>query len=154
MSLRPAVGAAGAASGRLSLSRDALIAWGEALGRTVSPSAVIGLSGELGAGKTTLAQAICRGFGVASQVTSPTFALVQEYSGTRGRVFHLDLYRLSGPRDLTNLAWSDIINSGALVLVEWPERAEAWMPTETMTIRLSYDEGSADRRLLEVEPPC
>ena len=85
------------------LTRAELDLWGEALGRTLVAPAVIALHGDLGAGKTTLVQAICRGLGVTDEVTSPTFALVHEYTGASVPVFHLDLYRLEGPRDLANL---------------------------------------------------
>src|SRR5687767_8874106 len=105
-----------------------LRAYGELLGRVLQAPVVVALHGELGAGKTTLAQAIARGAGVAEHVTSPTFTLVHEYAGTKGRVFHIDLYRLKGAADLTNLAWDDIIASDAIVLIEWPERAGARLP--------------------------
>jgi tRNA threonylcarbamoyladenosine biosynthesis protein TsaE len=85
-----------------------LQAWGEALGQRLKAPTIITLSGELGAGKTTLAQAICRGLGIREDVTSPTFALVNEYQGEGTTVYHIDLYRLRGPDDLTNLGWDDI----------------------------------------------
>lgn len=132
------------------LSRDQLMSWGEALGRELRPSAVVAIRGELGSGKTTLVQAICRGYGVWGEVTSPTFALVHEYSSSRGPVYHLDLYRLNTSAELTNLAWDDIINSGALVLVEWPERGEDRVPAEARRIRLSYAPED-DRRILEAD---
>ena len=76
------------------MTRDELVAWGEALGRAVSPPLVVALAGDLGAGKTTLAQAMCRGYGVTEPVTSPTFALVHRYDAARSPVYHLDLYRI------------------------------------------------------------
>ena len=75
---------------RLALTRDELVAWGEAFGRAARAPLVVTLAGDLGSGKTTLAQAICRGFGVTEDVTSPTYALVHEYASPRGRVYHLD----------------------------------------------------------------
>jgi tRNA threonylcarbamoyladenosine biosynthesis protein TsaE len=122
--------------------------WGEKLGTSLTRGAIIALQGDLGTGKTTLAQAICRGVGIREDVTSPTFALVNEYHANGGIVFHLDLYRLSGPADLTNLAWDDIINSGEIVIIEWPERAGDRMPDEAMRIRLDYIPGDDNRRLL------
>src|SRR5438874_1087242 len=89
-----------------------LAKWGEKLGASIEPPFVITLRGELGAGKTTLAQAICRGYGVLDDVTSPTFALVHVYRADKSDVHHVDLYRLGGPRDLQNIAWSDILSSG------------------------------------------
>jgi tRNA threonylcarbamoyladenosine biosynthesis protein TsaE len=128
-----------------------LRAWGEALGRSLKPGAIIALQGDLGTGKTTLAQAICRGVGIREDVTSPTFALVNEYHVNGGSVFHLDLYRLAGPADLTNLAWDDIVNSGQIVIIEWPERAGDRLPDEAMRIRLDYVPGDDDYRLLTVD---
>jgi tRNA threonylcarbamoyladenosine biosynthesis protein TsaE len=123
------------------LSRDELLAWGEALGASIGRPAIVAVSGELGAGKTTLIQAICRGAGVGEPVTSPTFALVHEYASPRGPVFHLDLYRLRGPEDLTNLAWDDITSGegSALVLVEWPERAGARLQADALRIALDAE---------------
>ena len=132
-------------------TRDELIAWGEAFGRAVTSPAVVAIAGDLGAGKTTLVQAICRGYGVRDEVTSPTFALVHEYQGDRGLVYHLDLYRLTDPSQLTNLAWDDVINSPALVLVEWPERAGARLPGDAMRLTLAHLPGDEARRLLEHE---
>jgi tRNA threonylcarbamoyl adenosine modification protein YjeE len=83
-------------------------------------------------------------------VTSPTFALVNEYHADTATVFHLDLYRLRGPEDLTNLAWDDIINSGAIVIVEWPDRAGDRLPDEAFRIRLDYVPGDDDHRRLSL----
>ena len=120
--------------------------WGEALGAGLVPPCIVTLEGELGAGKTTLVQAICRGYGVRDAVTSPTFALVHEYGADRSPVFHLDLYRLSGPRQLANIGWDDILSSRAIVLIEWPERAGAELPRATHAIKLSHVPGQPDLR--------
>jgi tRNA threonylcarbamoyladenosine biosynthesis protein TsaE len=127
-----------------------LQAWGEELGRGLRAPALITLSGELGAGKTTLAQAICRGVGIREDVTSPTFALVNEYHADGRTVYHIDLYRLSGPDDLTNLAWDDIVNSGEIILVEWPERAGNRLPDDAVRIRLDHLPNDESHRRLTV----
>ena len=133
------------------VTRAELERWGEKLGASLKPGAIIALQGELGTGKTTLAQAICRGVGIREDVTSPTFALVNEYHANGGSVFHLDLYRLSGPADLTNLAWDDIINSGEIVLVEWADRAGTRLPPDALRIRLEHIAGEDNRRRLRVD---
>jgi tRNA threonylcarbamoyladenosine biosynthesis protein TsaE len=133
---------------RLALTRDELVAWGEAFGRAARPPLVVTLSGDLGTGKTTLAQAICRGFGVADEVTSPTYALVHEYHAPRGTVYHLDLYRLEREDELTNLAWDDIVTGDALVLVEWPARAGTRLPPGHVPIDLEYADDESRRVLL------
>ncbi len=136
-----------ATRGRLAVTLDELTAWGERFGRTARAPLVVTLAGDLGAGKTTLAQAICRGYGVAEAVTSPTFALVHRYAAARSPVYHLDLYRLNGPADLTNIGWDEIVFGQALVLVEWPERADGALPPH-VAIDLEHVAGDDSRRVL------
>ena len=128
-----------------------LRAYGRAVGAALRAPVVVAIHGDLGAGKTTLAQAIAHGAGVSEDVTSPTFALVHEYPAGAGTVYHLDLYRLSGPDELTNIAWDEIVGGPAgLVLIEWPERAGARLPAPRLDVRLGAVAGSHDRRALEV----
>jgi tRNA threonylcarbamoyladenosine biosynthesis protein TsaE len=137
-----------AAEGRLALTESELIDWGVRLGRQIVPPLVITLDGDLGAGKTTLARAICRGFGVHDDVTSPTFAIVHVYEASKSPVYHIDLYRLDGPRDLQNIGWDDLVQADALLLIEWPERARELLPVDHLPIQLRHVEGDADRRVL------
>lgn len=123
-----------------------LTAWGEALGGRIEAPCVVTLEGDLGAGKTTLAQAIARGYGVRDAVTSPTFAIVHEYHAPRSPVFHLDLYRLSGPHQLANIGWDDAISSRAVVVIEWPDRAAGELPTAGFAIRLAHVPDKPDVR--------
>jgi tRNA threonylcarbamoyladenosine biosynthesis protein TsaE len=134
--------------GRVTMSRDELIAWGEAFGRAVMPPLIVTLAGDLGAGKTTLAQAICAGYGVTEPVTSPTFALVHRYGAPRSPVYHLDLYRIDRASDLVNLGWDEIAASHALVIVEWPERAGAFIPAGHVPIDLEHSPDDPDRRVV------
>lgn len=137
-----------ASHGRLALTEPELEAWGERLGRALEAPVLVTVAGDLGAGKTTLVRAICRGYGVRDEVTSPTFALVHEYRSARGRVYHLDLYRLERPDELTNLGWDDILSDDAVALVEWPERAGARIPVDHVPIRLEHLPDDPTRRLL------
>ena len=137
-----------ASRGRLRLTRDELLAWGEAFGRAARPKLCVAIAGELGAGKTTLVQAICSGYGVVESVTSPTFALVHEYSAPRSSVFHLDLFRLQHPRELAALGWDDIVAAHALLLIEWPERAAGMLPDEHVGIELQHLPDDDEHRLL------
>lgn len=137
-----------APKGSIALTERELVQWGERFGRAARPPLVVAIAGELGAGKTTLVRAICRGSGVREDVTSPTFALVHEYAGARGPVYHLDLYRLAGAHELTNIGWDDIMSANALVLVEWPERAEGRVPAAAVPIELEHLPGDPGRRLL------
>ena len=137
-----------AAEGRLRLTRDELVVWGEAFGRAARPPLCVAIAGELGAGKTTLVQAICRGYGVAAPVTSPTFALVHEYQAPRSGVFHLDLFRLKDTNELAGIGWEDIVTAHALVLIEWPERAAESLPHDHVGIELQHVPNDEAHRLL------
>lgn len=134
--------------GHLALTLPELEDWGVAFGHAARPPLCVAIRGDLGAGKTTLVRAICRGYGVDAEVTSPTYALVHEYDAPRSRVFHLDLYRLERESDLMNIGWFDILASNALVLVEWPERAGSFLPTDNVPLDLEHVPGDPDRRLL------
>lgn len=139
--------------------RESLEAWGRALGSALTfPSAIL-LSGELGAGKTTLVRAIAEGAGVIDldSVRSPTFSLVQEYEANRGRgdfrVIHVDLYRLKGTADLDSLGWDELVHHADLLMIEWPDKALGRLPKNAIRIELSHDSAHKDRRLLKVQAP-
>ena len=136
-----------ASRGRLAVTEDELADWGVRLGEAVTPPLVVTVSGELGAGKTTLIRAICRGYGVEEDVTSPTVALVHEYHAARSPVYHLDLYRLTSKDELTNIGWDEILDAEALVMIEWPERAGARLPRNHVPISLQHLP-DPERRLL------
>jgi tRNA threonylcarbamoyladenosine biosynthesis protein TsaE len=131
------------------LTQGQLEAEGETLGRSLPPGALLAFEGELGAGKTTFIQAIARGLGVAGQATSPTYALVHRYRGRRGPVFHLDCYRLRSTDEAADLDWEGLVAEGDVILVEWPERAGAWLPQPAGRFRLHHV-ADHSRRGLEV----
>jgi tRNA threonylcarbamoyladenosine biosynthesis protein TsaE len=120
-------------------------AFGERIGRQLRAGDVVTLSGELGSGKTVLAQGIAAGLGVDEPVTSPTFALVHEYRG-RLPVWHLDLYRLSAPQERIDLSWDDLLAGGGVLLIEWPERITAALPPERLDAALR-DTGDDTREI-------
>jgi tRNA threonylcarbamoyladenosine biosynthesis protein TsaE len=100
---------------------------------------VLALCGELGAGKTCLTQGIARGLGVpeAYRVTSPTFTIINEYPG-RFRLYHLDLYRLTGVQDLDGIGFEDCLSDKAVVVMEWAEKIREVLPENTIFIFLTY----------------
>jgi len=134
--------------GHLALDESELVAWGEKFGRAARPPLLVTITGDLGAGKTTLVKAICHGYGVTDDVTSPTFTLVHQYAAARSAVYHLDLYRVRSPDELTNLGWDEILSQEALVLIEWPEHAGARLPHSHVPISLQHLSERPDRRLL------
>ena len=114
--------------------------WGVALGAVLPRPVVITLQGDLGAGKTTLARALCRGLGVidVTAVTSPTFAILQQYEAPNGPIVHADLYRLRNEAELDALGWDEIVANARVLIVEWPERTTRPWPTGTIAISLAY----------------
>jgi len=134
--------------GHLKLTESELRHWGTELGRSSAPPLIVTLTGELGVGKTTLAQAICQGYGVEDEITSPTYALIHEYSAPKSAVFHIDLYRLDSPDQLTNIGWDEIVLSRSLIIVEWPERAGGRLPDDHLPIDLDYVPDDPIRRIL------
>ncbi len=126
----------------------ALRTWGAALGALAARERVfVALFGPLGAGKTTLIQAICVGAGVTEPVTSPTYTLVQWYQGAGGRIAHADLYRIEDPRELAPLDWEDLESGKFPVFVEWAERAGTELPPTRWELRLSLDADPTLRRV-------
>jgi tRNA threonylcarbamoyladenosine biosynthesis protein TsaE len=121
------------------LSADELSRFGEALGAKIAAAAVIGLSGEMGTGKTTLVQAICRGLGARALATSPTYALVHHYEAGATPVYHVDCYRLKHPDEARDLGFDDMVRERAIVLIEWPERAGSWAPPLDRHFQLAHD---------------
>jgi tRNA threonylcarbamoyladenosine biosynthesis protein TsaE len=120
------------------LTLDALRAWGRAFGAALAAPRIITLSGDLGAGKTTLVQAIAEGMGVTEAVTSPTYALVQSYASPRGPLHHLDLYRLRDASQLAQLGWDDLLRERAIVCIEWPDRAGNELPRTRTELTLAH----------------
>jgi tRNA threonylcarbamoyladenosine biosynthesis protein TsaE len=133
------------------LSADALSRFGEDLGARLAAPAVIGLSGELGTGKTTLVQAICRGLGAQALATSPTYALVHHYEAGPVPVYHVDCYRLRHPDEARDLGFDDMMRERAVVLIEWPERAGPWAPPLDRHFRLSYGDQPEIRELEKIQ---
>lgn len=131
------------------LREDELNRFGEDVGRGLRVPAIIGFSGDLGAGKTTLVQAICRGLGAAVPATSPTYALVHKYDSPNGPVFHVDCYRIGSSKEARDLGLDDILLQKAVLLVEWPEKAGHMMPPLDRYFYLSHDEDPEVRVLEE-----
>jgi len=108
---------------------------------------VVGLCGDLGAGKTHLAIAVARALGVPEGVpiSSPTFTLINEYGGGRLPVYHMDLYRLAGPADLYALGPWEYYDGRGVCLVEWCDRFDDLWPEDALVLKLHLGEGTARR---------
>ena len=119
---------------------------GARLWRQLPPGSVLWLSGELGAGKTALAQAITAAAG-APAARSPTFALVHEYPSSSGPLIHVDCYRLRHPAEALDLDLARLARDSRLMIIEWPERAGDFAPAPSRHLRLSHGADPARRRL-------
>lgn len=142
------------------LSEEEMIALGERIAAELPRRALILMTGNLGAGKTTLTKGIVKGLGVAdpSEVSSPTFTLIQEY-GEPARVYHIDLYRLDEPRQLATLGLDEIFDREAVVIIEWADKFARWLPRDHISIAIERHEDERSVKLsyrlpesLEVPP--
>jgi tRNA threonylcarbamoyladenosine biosynthesis protein TsaE len=121
---------------------------GLAVGKILTPPMVIALFGGLGAGKTTLIQFICQGLGVKEYVTSPSFTLINEYGGGKGRaarnllkVYHVDLYRLENAAAVQNLGLEEYFEKDGIVLIEWAEKLGKLLPKDAESIKIEILRG-------------
>jgi tRNA threonylcarbamoyladenosine biosynthesis protein TsaE len=124
------------------LDEAALVRWGERIGETVDAPVFLGLQGPLGAGKSVLARAIGQGLGVSQPMPSPSFNLQFRYTANLGvQVVHMDLYRLASADELRELGWDELGQPNEVVMVEWPERAEGFLPPDRWLVELSLVPG-------------
>ncbi len=110
---------------------------------------IVAFYGEMGAGKTTLIKGICKQMGCTSNVTSPTFAIINEYSlDSNNSVFHFDFYRLQNFQELLDIGFEEYLFSGNYCFIEWPEISEPLLPENTLKIRIESQVDS--KRILSV----
>lgn len=103
-----------------------------------SGQSVVAFEGEMGAGKTTLIRALCAALGVADDVSSPTFALVNEYRSGQGQpIYHFDFYRIDSEQEAARLGAAEYFDSGYLCLVEWPSRVAGLLPPQRLLVELA-----------------
>ncbi|MGD1210765.1 MAG: tRNA (adenosine(37)-N6)-threonylcarbamoyltransferase complex ATPase subunit type 1 TsaE [Candidatus Acidiferrales bacterium] len=134
-------------------STEGTIEQGREIGARLKPPVLILLSGELGAGKTTLTKGIAAGLGAAEEdeVTSPTFTLVHKYDrGTR--VYHVDLYRIGDLQDLETLGLEDVFAEQAVVIVEWPEKLT--LRIDWPVVRIHLEHVAEDTRRISIDDPA
>ena len=110
---------------------------------------VVLLRGGMGAGKTTLVSRIAARLGAEDTVTSPTFALVNQYECRDMRIYHFDFYRIDRIEEVFDLGYEEYFYSGDLCLVEWPEKIEALIPDDAMVVRIEV--GEDEQRIFEIE---
>ena len=121
----------------------------EAVIEALDGRSVVLLRGGMGAGKTTLVSRIAALLGAEDTVTSPTFALVNQYEGQQCRIYHFDFYRIDGIEEVFDLGYEEYFYSGDLCLVEWPEKIEPLTPDDAMVVRITA--GDDEQRIFEIE---
>jgi tRNA threonylcarbamoyladenosine biosynthesis protein TsaE len=110
---------------------------GEMLRQDYAGRAIVFLSGELGAGKTTLVRGLLRGLGYSGVVKSPTYTLLEPYNIDGQEIYHFDLYRVNDGQELEFVGFDEIVDGPGLKLFEWPEKASTWLPPPDVHLHLS-----------------
>ncbi|MFG6340565.1 MAG: tRNA (adenosine(37)-N6)-threonylcarbamoyltransferase complex ATPase subunit type 1 TsaE [Alistipes sp.] len=122
----------------------------EAILAAMNNRTVVVFRGEMGAGKTTLIREIVAALGSTDTVTSPTFAIVNQYRGTNDRpIYHFDFYRIEDVREAYDFGYEEYFYSGELCLVEWPEKIESLLPEEIVTVHIALNDETT--RTFEIE---
>ncbi len=121
---------------------------GERLGETLRGGEIVAYVGELGAGKTAFTRGLARGLGISMRVTSPTYTIVNEYTGGRLPLFHFDMYRLGSEEELFDIGWEDYLARGGVCAVEWSENVSGAMEG-AITVRI--EKISDNERKISIE---
>lgn len=130
-------------------SADETIALGEKIGELLKGGDLIAYSGDLGAGKTTITRGISIGMGLGDEVTSPTFALVNEYRGAGLSLIHFDMYRINSSADLETTGFFDYMDEDSVLAVEWSENIAEEIPDNA--IRIDIQRVDEDTRIIAIE---
>ena len=128
----------------------ATIQLGNTIGELLEPGQLILISGELGAGKTSLTQGIANGLKVEDEVTSPTYNLINEYEGELP-LFHMDLYRLDDEKDLYDLGFEEYLEQDGIVVIEWPDLAYDLIPADFLFVKINILAEQTREILFEAE---
>lgn len=134
----------------ISDSREQTLEMGRLIGAILERGDVVALIGELGSGKTCFTQGLAKGLGVEENVpvVSPTFTLINEYPG-KIPLIHLDVYRLSGPRDLEDMGYEEYFEGGGIIVIEWAEKIRDILPAKTLFVGMRYIDENTREMILE-----
>jgi tRNA threonylcarbamoyladenosine biosynthesis protein TsaE len=119
-------------------SAQQMMVLGGKIADTFPQGGLVFLHGDLGTGKTTLVRGLLRHLGFTGTVKSPTYTLVEPYDINGRELYHFDLYRLADPEELEYMGVRDYLSSNALCLIEWPEKAQGFLPQENLNIYLHH----------------
>jgi tRNA threonylcarbamoyladenosine biosynthesis protein TsaE len=127
-----------------SSSEEETINIGEELGKLLTPGTIIGLNGELGAGKTVFVKGIARGLNTQEEPNSPTFVIMNKYEG-RIPLYHFDLYRISSAEELEGIGYEDYFYGNGVTVVEWSDRVKEIFPDKTIRVEITIPVESDDK---------
>lgn len=135
----------------ISNSPEATEKFAEDFAKTVEPGEVIALFGGLGMGKTAFCRGFAKGMGYEGEVSSPTFAIVHEYSGGRLNIYHFDMYRIESFDDLYSTGYFEYLESGGVVITEWSENIENVLPESYTKVEIVRGSNDNNSRIITVE---
>lgn len=121
------------------------------IAKKLKPGDVIAYHGGLGAGKTTFTRGLVEGLGIDADVSSPTFALINEYRGANISLYHFDMYRVFDFESLFSTGFFDYLDSGGILAIEWSENIEEELPEDIINITLETDPDNMDKRKITIE---
>ena len=120
------------------------------LAALLSPGDIIAYEGGMGMGKTAFTRGLCRGLGIAADVSSPTFSLVNEYRGENATLYHFDMFRVESFSDLYSTGFFDYLDYGGILAIEWSENIESVLPPNTITVEISRPQEGDDPDLRRI----
>lgn len=131
-------------------TREETLAFGVTIGRQAYAGMVICVDGDLGAGKTVLAQGIAKGLGITEPVVSPTFTILQEYRDGRLPFYHFDVYRIEDPEEMYEVGFEDYFYGGGVCMIEWAELIRELLPEDhvRITMEKQMDKGADYRKII------
>ena len=123
---------------------------GECLGKTLKENTVVALFGDLGAGKTAFTRGVVKGYGIDCRVSSPTFAIVNEYQNADKTVYHFDMYRINDIEDLYSTGYFDYLDTSSLIVIEWSENIVSVLPDDCVRVYIEKTE-EENERIIKIE---
>ena len=133
-------------------SAEETFALGKTIGEAAKPGDILLLRGDLGVGKTVLAQGIAAGLGVQGPVNSPTFTILQEYRDGRLPLYHFDVYRIEEPEEMEEVGFEEYLFGDGVALIEWPERIAELLPEDAVEINIKKELNKGfDYRIIEID---
>lgn len=122
--------------------------FGKSFSENLESGSIIGLKGELGAGKTCFVRGLCRGLKTKETVNSPTFPLLNIYTSPAFTVYHFDLYRINDYSELEEIGFEEYLNSDGICIIEWAEKISGFLPSQTVWLELKHSE--INKREIEI----